>query len=79
MISEAILAFGGMAATTQRAHKVEKALIGKPWDEASVTIAAALIEKDFSPISDARSGKEFRSLLARNLLLKCYNENRELR
>lgn len=79
MISEAILAFGGMAATTQRAHKVEQSLIGKPWDEASVTTAAALIEKDFSPISDARSGKEFRSLLARNLLLKCYNENRELR
>jgi xanthine dehydrogenase iron-sulfur cluster and FAD-binding subunit A len=79
MISEAILAFGGMAATTQRAHKAERSLIGKAWNEDHVKTAAALIEQDFSPIADARSGKEFRTIVARNLLLKCYDENRELR
>jgi len=36
--------------------------------------AQALIEEDFTPISDARSGAEYRRIAAKNLLLKMYYE-----
>ncbi len=75
VISDIILAYGGMAACTQRAKKTEQMLIGKEWNEVNVKVAAACIAEDFTPISDARAEKEFRSVVARNLLLKFFNEN----
>ncbi|HKC67060.1 MAG TPA: hypothetical protein VKG26_02440 [Bacteroidia bacterium] len=33
-----------------------------------------MVAEDFTPISDARSGAEFRSVAAKNLLLKFWNE-----
>lgn len=73
-VSELALFYGGMAASTKRAAIVEEALIGKKWTRESVENAIQLISKDFSPISDARSGKEARLLVAGNLLLKFWSE-----
>ena len=75
LISEIVLAFGGMAATTTRAKKAEDFLLGKLWNREHVTIAGEIIYNEFIPISDARSGKEFRKIAARNLLIKFWSEN----
>jgi xanthine dehydrogenase small subunit len=77
-ITDLILAYGGMAECTRRATKTEMALLGKEWNEETVEKACAYITHDFEPISDARSGKEFRSLVAGNLLLKFYHDTTEL-
>lgn len=74
-VEELILAFGGMAAHTKRAVQTEAFLMGKIWDEANVTQAAKILESEFTPLSDARSGAGFRSIAARNLLLKFFEES----
>jgi len=73
-VKEIILAFGGMAAKTGRASKTETFLLGKFWTRAVVEQAMEILVSEFSPISDARAGAEYRSLVSRNLLLKFYTE-----
>ncbi len=68
-VISARLAYGGMAATPKRAPLTEAALIGKPWTEASIRVAADQLAMDFSPIGDHRATAEYRSLVARNLLI----------
>lgn len=69
-IADLRLVYGGMAAQTQRARKTESYLRGKPWTRENVEAAMPLVDEDFTPISDARSGAEGRKVMARNLLLK---------
>ena len=38
--------------------------------------AMTLIDEDFTPISDARSGADARKIMARNLLLKFWNDTK---
>ncbi len=71
------LAYGGMAETTKRARKVEQFLIGKKWERESIEQAMPLVDTEFTPISDARSGAEFRRVAARNLLLKFWNDTNQ--
>jgi xanthine dehydrogenase small subunit len=66
--------YGGMADRTKRATAVEEFLRGKPWMREMVEEAMALVDNEFTPISDARSGAEFRKVAARNLLLKFWSE-----
>ncbi|MBI3006362.1 MAG: xanthine dehydrogenase small subunit [Ignavibacteriales bacterium] len=68
------LAYGGMAETTKRALNVEKFFVGKPWKREVVEEAMQIFDGEFSPISDARAGAEFRTIAARNLLLKFWSE-----
>lgn len=68
------LAYGGMAATTKRATEAEVFLTGNEWSRENIELAMPMIQKAFTPISDARSGAEFRSTAAKNLLLKFWNE-----
>ena len=77
-ITDIILAYGGMAECTKRATKTEMSLLGKEWNEENIKKACVYLNNDFEPISDARSGKEFRSLVAGNLLLKFYYDTTEL-
>jgi xanthine dehydrogenase small subunit len=64
------LVYGGMAAMTKRAEAAEEFLRGNVWSRENVEAGMDLVEAAFSPISDARSGKEGRRIMARNLLLK---------
>ncbi len=73
-VKEIILAFGGMAAFTQRAKETELLLAGKEWNAENVQQAQDMLYKAFRPISDARSGEEYRKLVAKNLLMKFYLE-----
>jgi xanthine dehydrogenase small subunit len=73
-VKDIILAYGGMAAITKRAEKAEKFLIGKSWTLPNIEKASEMVFNEFTPLSDARSGEEFRRIAARNLLLKFYHE-----
>lgn len=68
------LTYGGMAATTKRASKAESYLKGKEWVRENVEQAMEIIAKEFTPLSDARSGAEFRTIAAKNLLMKFWSE-----
>ncbi|ANG64732.1 xanthine dehydrogenase small subunit [Marinobacterium aestuarii] len=73
-ISDARIAFGGMAAIPKRASRCEQALIGKPWNQATIEAAAKALGEDFTPLSDFRASKEYRALTAANLLRKYFLE-----
>ncbi len=74
VVHSIILAYGGMAERTKRAATAEQFLLGKQWSRENIEAAMPLIDQEFTPITDARSGAEFRKVAARNLLLKFYSE-----
>jgi xanthine dehydrogenase small subunit len=67
-VTEARLAYGGMAATPKRARAAEACLVGKPFDTAAVEAAIAALPSDLSPIDDMRSTAAYRMTVAGNLL-----------
>ena len=69
-ITDARLAFGGMAATPKRAAAAEAALVGAGLGMEAFRAAAAALEGDFTPISDMRASAGYRIQVAANLLLK---------
>lgn len=73
-VQKIILAFGGMADMPKRASETEKFLTGKPWTRANIEHALKILGNEFTPLSDARAGAEYRNLVARNLLLKFFTE-----
>ncbi|MFG0242523.1 MAG: xanthine dehydrogenase small subunit [Phycisphaerales bacterium JB054] len=74
-ITEARIAFGGMAATPARAELTETALIGaRPAEPASWGAALRALADDFSPISDMRASEGYRREVARALLAKALVE-----
>ncbi|BCM16672.1 xanthine dehydrogenase small subunit [Mesorhizobium sp. J8] len=73
-VADIRIAYGGMAATPKRATAVEKALVGKTWNEATVEAAMAEYARDFTPLTDMRASAEYRALAARNLLLRFFVE-----
>ncbi|MFP3632686.1 xanthine dehydrogenase small subunit, partial [Burkholderia sp. SIMBA_045] len=58
VVSDARIAFGGMAAIPKRAKNCEAALIGGPWNQSSIERACAALAEDFTPLSDFRASKE---------------------
>lgn len=77
-VQDILLAYGGMAERVKRAASAEKYILGKQWTRETVEEAMSLINKDFTPISDARAGAEFRTIAARNLLLKFWLETKSM-
>ena len=73
-VAAAVIAYGGMAATPKRAKAVEAALIGKPWNVASVEAAVAEYPADYQPLTDMRASAEYRLLVAQNLLRRFFLE-----
>jgi len=73
-VKEIILAFGGMADRPKRASETEQYLLWKPWTRSNVEHAMKILIHEFTPLSDARAGAEYRKLVAGNLLLKFYSE-----
>ena len=67
-ISEARLAFGGMAGIPKRAARAEAALVGRPFDPSAVEAAVAALAEDFTPLTDMRASAEYRLKTARYLL-----------
>jgi xanthine dehydrogenase small subunit len=73
-VADARLAFGGMAGTPKRASRAEAALVGRPFDAASVERAAAALAEDFTPLTDMRASAGYRLKTAQNLLRRFYLE-----
>lgn len=77
-VTEARIAFGGMAGIPKRATHVEAAITGQPWTAETVAAAADAWEKDFTPLSDMRASAEYRLASARNLLTRYLHEDQGL-
>jgi xanthine dehydrogenase small subunit len=74
IVEGARIAYGGMAATPRRARHVEAALVGRPWNEATLEAAMRALEQDFAPIDDWRASAAYRLMAARNLLRRLHIE-----
>ncbi|VXC61528.1 Xanthine dehydrogenase small subunit [Pseudomonas sp. 8Z] len=74
VVTQARIAFGGMAATAKRASACEAALLGTSGSAQVIERACAALAEDFSPLSDLRASKEYRLLIAQNLLRKFFLE-----
>ncbi|MEO0345120.1 MAG: xanthine dehydrogenase small subunit [Pseudomonadota bacterium] len=68
------IAYGGVAGVSKRALATETALADKPFDEATVRAAMAVLDKDFAPLSDMRASADYRATATRNLLYRFFAE-----
>ena len=69
-ITYARLAYGGVAAIPLRAKQTEAFLVGSTLDNACVAEVARRLEAEFTPLSDLRSGAEYRRQLSGGLFAK---------
>ncbi|CAB3766351.1 xanthine dehydrogenase small subunit [Paraburkholderia solisilvae] len=76
-IAGARVAFGGMAATPQRAHRAEAALTGAVWDADTAHRAMNALTADYQPLTDMRASSAYRMKVARNLLWRFHLETRD--
>jgi xanthine dehydrogenase small subunit len=74
-ITQARIAFGGMAGTPKRALLSEAALAGVSLaDPAGWGAALDALAEDYQPLTDQRATSTYRSMVARNLLFKALTE-----
>ncbi len=69
-ITEARIAFGGMAAIPKRAAACEKALLNTNGDAAALADAIKALAEDFTPMADMRASDQYRMQVAQSLLQK---------
>ncbi len=74
-VAEARVAFGGMAGIPKRARHVEVALEGQPWEAATITMAQAGFEQDFTPLGDMRASAAYRLETAKAMLERYFAED----
>lgn len=72
IVTQARIAFGGMAETAKRAAQCERQLVGKPLTSVTVEQACAALAEDFTPLSDFRASADYRLQIAKNLLRRYY-------
>jgi len=75
-VADARFVFGGMAAIVQRAHEVERAVVGQRWDDTTVQRAVSALAVDFRPLSDLRASAAYRLTVAGGLLQRFWLETR---
>ena len=74
-VTAARIAFGGMAGIPKRAIQAETALLGQPWELASVDQAAEALARDFAPLSDMRASATYRLKAAQGMLARYFMED----
>ena len=74
-ISDARIAFGGIAGTPQRAKHVENALIGQDWTIGIINEARTKFAQDYAPLSDMRASDGYRLQAAQNMLSRCFYDS----
>lgn len=77
VITQARIAFGGMAATPARAPKTEAALCGQPWSLETFHQAKSAMAEDFTPLSDMRASAGYRAQAAGNMLVRYFHDLQE--
>jgi xanthine dehydrogenase small subunit len=77
LVTQARIAFGGMAGIPARAPGCEAALTGQAWTEATVETAARALAEDYEPLDDLRGSAAYRRKVAANLLRRMWAEQHE--
>ncbi len=72
-VTAAKIGLGGVAATPLRARATEEALVGQPWNIATVRAASEVLGSEGTPMSDHRASSEYRALMLNTALLKLYS------
>ncbi|KAJ9512823.1 hypothetical protein QJQ45_029028 [Haematococcus lacustris] len=73
IVAEAAVAYGGVAARAIMAPQVAAALVGRPWDEATLTGALEAVRNDVVISDSAPGGKvEYRRALAASFIFKFF-------
>ena len=67
IVTDAHIAFGGMAKMPLRCPDAEHALMGRPFTLETARRAGAIVRASYRPLSDARGTASYRSLVAQNL------------
>jgi len=67
-VTEARIAFGGMAATPMRVQAMEELLVGTKLETAAIKRIAALVGESFNPLTDFRGSSDYRLKGAQGLL-----------
>ncbi len=75
LVTNARLAFGGMAGTPKRAFHAEAALMGQPFTQETLAAAMKALSDDFTPLDDMRASAAYRMEAAQNLLLRYWLED----
>jgi xanthine dehydrogenase small subunit len=73
-VRSARIAFGGMAATPQRAAQAEQALSGSGFDRKAIDACAAAITAQFKPLTDWRGSADYRLQVAANLATRFWHD-----
>ena len=71
---KAALAFAGVGPQVIRLPETEAYLAGKPFVEATFREAGRRARAEVEPISDVRGSRDFRLILAENVLLKFFRD-----
>ncbi|WP_171120155.1 MULTISPECIES: xanthine dehydrogenase small subunit [unclassified Ruegeria] len=74
-VTQARIAFGGMAGTPKRATHVEAALIGKQWTAAIIQAALPAFADDYQPLTDMRASATYRLETAKAMLERYFLED----
>jgi xanthine dehydrogenase small subunit len=75
-VTAARFAFGGMAGIVKRAAATETAVLGQPWNEATLNRAMDALAADFAPLTDLRASAGYRQQVARGLLKRLWLQTR---
>ncbi len=73
-VARAAIGLGGVAATPIRATAAEQALVGQPWDAATIGAAADALAGAGTPIDDHRASAAFRQAMLGQALRKLFVE-----
>jgi len=79
VVGSARIGLGGVAATPLRALATEAALVGRPWTEATVREAAAVMATEGTPMDDHRASASYRSAMLGQSLLRLYADHADAR
>ncbi|PVA07142.1 xanthine dehydrogenase small subunit [Thalassorhabdomicrobium marinisediminis] len=71
-ITDARIAFGGMAGTPKRAAAAEAALTGQPWTADTIEAAANAMTQDYQPMTDMRASAAYRMEAAQGQLRRYF-------
>ncbi len=70
VVTQARVAFGGMAGTPRRAAGCEAALTGRVLDASAVAAAQAALATDFAPLDDMRASAAYRMAAAQGMVAR---------
>ncbi|MGR3802440.1 xanthine dehydrogenase small subunit [Marinibacterium profundimaris] len=77
-VTDARIAFGGMAGVPKRASHTEMALRDTPWTADSIDTARAALERDFQPMDDMRASAAYRLDAAGAMLQRHFADSQGL-